>query len=53
MPSWLVVPVMWLTAWCSNPRKPTTLTMPATQDSAIAPTHTHVGSRMLIGRGRR
>src|SRR6185437_12424576 len=46
MPSWLVLPVMWLTAWCSKPRKPTTLTMPATHDRATAPIQTQVGRRI-------
>ncbi len=49
MPSWLVLPVMWLTAWCSKPRKPTTLTMPATHESATAPIQTQVGRRIPIG----
>src|SRR6478752_5940836 len=48
MPNSVVVPVRCVTDWCWKPRKPTAFTMPATQASAPAPTHTHRGSATPI-----
>src|SRR5690606_25959169 len=48
VPSWVVVPVTWLTAMCSKPRKPTAFTMPAIPAREIAPTQTQRGSRVFM-----
>src|SRR5690606_15904173 len=51
VPSWVVVPVTWLTARCSKPRKPTAFTMPAIPARVIAPTQTQRGSRVFMPLG--
>src|SRR5690606_40939034 len=48
VPNWVVVPVTWLTAMCSMPRKPTAFTMPAIPAREIAPTQTQRGSRVFM-----
>ncbi len=49
-PSMVVVPVRCVIAWRSNPMSPTALTIPATNASAHAPTHTQRGSLVIMRR---